>query len=117
MLTPKEKAEILALAEKHEVIKKLWEAHQRPAPANELRNESALMISHLAKEMEALREGRLEDVKIFTSDEKLFERINLVLTNSEKYLNGLDKVMEFIDPTTKPKDTGKKKTQSEPLAF
>lgn len=112
---PNEKAEIQALIKQYPVIKKLHEAYLAEDPTRELRNQAALMLTHISQEMEWLREGKIEKLKILNSDEKLFERVNTILVNIDKYAGNLDRLMQSIEPEDKnePKTAlkGKKKTE------
>lgn len=118
MLTPKEKAHIIALCEVDPIVKTLYEAYLAPDPTRYFHNEQSLMITHLSDELKYLRTGQIEKLTILNSEEKLFERINLVLVNGPKYLDTLAKGLEQIDPESAVKDLddGKKK-KIPPLKF
>lgn len=60
-------------------------------PSSEFYKELILTVQHLSKELGYVRDGKEAMATILKSEDKTFERISSLLTNSEKIFTGLDK--------------------------
>ncbi len=126
IFTESEQADIKKLSDKHEVIKRLWEEYSKyqQDPSAEYYLEVVEMTKALAREMNAVRNPRKEtvdgktvnvmDAPILLTEDKLFDRLKVLLTDSEKIFTGISKGKQELNKgaDAEVKDSDKKKKLS-----
>jgi hypothetical protein len=111
ILTKEQLDQIEKLAAKYEVIQLLWEDYKKyqQDPSTEYYLEVVEMTKALAKEMRSVRnpekkeiDGKMMnvmDAPILLCEDKLFDRIKVLLTDSEKIFAGIFKGKQELNKT------------------
>lgn len=132
IFTESEQVDIQKLANKNELVKKLWEEYSKyqQDPSAEYYVEVVEMAKALANEMKSVRNPKKEivdgktfnvmDAPILLSEDKLFDRIKVLLTDSEKIFIGISKGKHELNKSNeidvKDSDKAKKLSKGTDLA-
>lgn len=118
-LTDKEEKDIQALSKKHPEVEKVYTEYKlyKTDATRILHAEFNEMAKCLAGEFKLIREGASGQCRILTSDDKLYERVLALMTNSEKIFKGMRIGKEDISPEAVVKEKDKDKEAKEGLVI
>lgn len=131
--TESEQSDIKKLSDKHPLVKRLWDEYLKyqQDPSSEYYLEVVEMTKALAREMNSVRNPKKEkvgdkvvnvmDAPILLSEDKLFDRLKVLLTDSEKIFAGILKGKQDLEKNSdievKNSYKSKKLSKGEDLAI
>lgn len=111
MLTKEELEQFRLIASKDELLLKVLEEVNsiHTDPTKVFYRELIQTVMAMSKEMEFVRTGKKELAHIIASEDKIFERMTKLITDSEKIFAGLRKGKEDVFPDEAKSDKEKEK--------
>ena len=118
-LTEKEEKDIITLSKKHPEVEKVYTEYKlyKTDATRILHAEFNEMAKCLASDFKLARTGRAKECVILNSEEKLYERVLALMTNSEKIFKGMRIGKEDISPETISKEKNKDNEEKDGLVI